>query len=175
MRFGEHLRQEREKKSVTLDGISATTRISVRYLEALESDQFKDLPGGIFNRGIVRAYARCCGMDEDETVDRFMAACREAGVEESTETADLTAFADRVRRSRPQVHSESNLRWLGVAAMVLTVLALAFVTAIVLHRRGLLALPHRQRSTNDGVTAGIRESRAQARYEGAPTPPSIHR
>src|SRR5579863_9511193 len=68
------LKQEREKKSVTLDDISLTTKISTRMLRALEEEQFDQLPGGIFNKGFIRAYARCLGMDEDQAIADYLAA-----------------------------------------------------------------------------------------------------
>ena len=56
--FGEKLKLEREKRKITLDQISASTKIGTRMLQALEEDRFTQLPGGIFNKGFVRAYAR---------------------------------------------------------------------------------------------------------------------
>jgi cytoskeletal protein RodZ len=64
--FGENLRREREMRGVALEEIAAATKISVRLLESLEKEAFDRLPGGIFNRGFVRAYARYLGLDEDK-------------------------------------------------------------------------------------------------------------
>ncbi len=64
--FGENLRREREMRGVALEEIAAATKISVRFLESLENEAFDRLPGGIFNRGFVRAYARYLGLDEDK-------------------------------------------------------------------------------------------------------------
>jgi cytoskeleton protein RodZ len=72
--FGEKLKQEREKRNITLDQISATTKISTRMLHALEEDKFNQLPGGIFNKGFVRAYSRCVGLDEDQIVADYLQA-----------------------------------------------------------------------------------------------------
>src|SRR5262249_40932700 len=66
--FGEKLRREREMRGVTLDEISESTKISRRHLESLEKEDFDALPGGIFNKGFVRAYARYLGLDEDQAV-----------------------------------------------------------------------------------------------------------
>lgn len=66
--FGDRLRREREMRGVTLDEISASTKIARRHLEALESENFDTLPGGIFNRGFVRSYARFLGIDEEQAV-----------------------------------------------------------------------------------------------------------
>ena len=56
--FGEHLKREREMRGVTLEEISAATRISTRFLEALENEHWEELPGGVFNRGFIRSVAR---------------------------------------------------------------------------------------------------------------------
>jgi cytoskeletal protein RodZ len=69
--FGEHLRREREMRGVSLDEISAATRISTRFLEAIENDQWDRLPGGVFNRGFIRSIARFLGLDEDSLVAEY--------------------------------------------------------------------------------------------------------
>jgi cytoskeleton protein RodZ len=76
--FGEKLRREREKRSITLDEISQSTKIGTRMLQALEEDRFSQLPGGIFNKGFVRAYAHHLGLDEDQTVADYLAASGDA-------------------------------------------------------------------------------------------------
>jgi cytoskeleton protein RodZ len=69
--FGEHLRRERELRGVSLDEIAAATRISTRFLEALENEQWDRLPGGAFNRGFIRSIARFLGIDEDGLVSEY--------------------------------------------------------------------------------------------------------
>ena len=76
--FGERLRQQREMRGVSLDEIVATTKIGRRLLIALEEEQFDLLPGGIFNRSYVRAYAKCVGLDEEQAVAEYLEAAREA-------------------------------------------------------------------------------------------------
>ena len=63
--FGEHLRREREMRGVSLSEIAAATRISIRFLEGLEHEDWSRLPGGVFNRGFVRTIARYLGLEED--------------------------------------------------------------------------------------------------------------
>ena len=81
--FGEHLRQAREERSLTLQEISASTKISSRSLQALEDEHFDLLPGGIFNKGFVRAYARCVGLDEEKILAEYLAAAKVAGVQKA--------------------------------------------------------------------------------------------
>ena len=61
--FGARLREARERKGVSLRHIAESTRISVGILEALERNEISRLPGGIFSRAFVRAYALEVGLD----------------------------------------------------------------------------------------------------------------
>jgi cytoskeleton protein RodZ len=70
-RFGERLKRERELRGVSRDEICTATRIGARFLEALENEQWGILPGGIFNRGFVRAVARFLGLDEDDLLAEY--------------------------------------------------------------------------------------------------------
>jgi len=70
--FGSTLREARERKGVSIREIANATKISVRALEALERNDISHLPGGIFSRSFVRAYAIQTGLDPDETVDDFV-------------------------------------------------------------------------------------------------------
>jgi cytoskeleton protein RodZ len=69
--FGESLKREREMRGVTLDEISGATRIATRFLRAIENEEWEQLPGGVFNRGFVRAVARYLGLDEENTVAEY--------------------------------------------------------------------------------------------------------
>lgn len=75
--FGDRLRREREMRGITLDEITESTKVARRHLEALEREQFDQLPGGVFNKGFVRAYARFLGIDEDQAVADYAAAANE--------------------------------------------------------------------------------------------------
>jgi cytoskeleton protein RodZ len=75
--FGDRLRREREMRGITLDEITESTKISRRHLEALEGEHFDQLPGGVFNKGFVRAYAHFLGIDEDQAVADYSAASNE--------------------------------------------------------------------------------------------------
>ncbi len=69
--FGEYLRQQRETREFSLDGISAKTKIQKKFLLALEKDQYEQLPGLIFVRGFIRAYAEQVGLNPEQTLLRF--------------------------------------------------------------------------------------------------------
>ena len=72
MSFGEELKRERELREITLREVSESTKISLRYLEALERNAFENLPGGVFNRGFVRAYSKFIGIDPESMVDAYI-------------------------------------------------------------------------------------------------------
>jgi hypothetical protein len=69
--LGEELRTKREDQGITLAQISEATRIGTRFLKAIESDNFSVLPGGIFTRSFIRAYARQVGMDEEQAIQLY--------------------------------------------------------------------------------------------------------
>lgn len=79
--FGEELRRQRELRAVSLREISDATKINIRFLEALEENDFKHLPGGQFNKGFVRAYAKHIGVSGEEMVESYLLELR--GQEES--------------------------------------------------------------------------------------------
>src|ERR1041384_6829761 len=77
--IGEKLRLAREARGIALRDISEQTRISIRYLEAIETDDYRRLPGGIFNRSFIRAYAKFVGMDEHAALEDYSRTMRERG------------------------------------------------------------------------------------------------
>lgn len=69
--LGARLKREREQRKITLDEIAQSTKIGTRFLLAIEEEHFDQLPGGIFNKGFVKAYARSVGVDEAEAVAEY--------------------------------------------------------------------------------------------------------
>jgi cytoskeletal protein RodZ len=72
--FGDKFRKERERQGIKLEEVSNSTKISSRMLGAIENERFDQLPGGVFNKGFIRAYAKHLGMDEEDTVAAYLAA-----------------------------------------------------------------------------------------------------
>src|SRR5712692_7358474 len=70
--FGENLRRERELRGISLREIADATKISVRFLQALEQDRLDVLPGGVFRRAFVKQYAKHLGLDADRLVAEFV-------------------------------------------------------------------------------------------------------
>ncbi len=62
-RFCDELRRERERRKVSIEKICEETKVSVRYLHALDAGEYDSLPGGVFRKGIVRSYITTLGLD----------------------------------------------------------------------------------------------------------------
>ncbi|MGH9798203.1 MAG: helix-turn-helix domain-containing protein, partial [Candidatus Polarisedimenticolia bacterium] len=69
---GGELRDERQRRRQTLEGIAEKTKIRRAYLQAIEEERFGDLPAAVFVRGFIREYARSLGLPGDEVVRQYM-------------------------------------------------------------------------------------------------------
>ena len=69
--FGEYLIRERTLRNIRLEEIAHKTRISLKILEALEANQHEALPGSVYVKGFLRAYAKHVGLDENDLVLRY--------------------------------------------------------------------------------------------------------
>ncbi|MCL5006419.1 MAG: DUF4115 domain-containing protein [Acidobacteria bacterium] len=110
--FGENLRREREMRGVTLEEISAATKISVRFLKSIEDEDFSKLPGGLFNRSFVRAYARYLGLDEEPLIAEYQLAAKAKG------EVDVTRLSLPVSHSSSSRDRRMRSHWIGVGASV---------------------------------------------------------
>lgn len=122
--FGETLRRERESRRIALRDVAESTKINMRYLEALESNDFRHLPGGVFNKGFVRAYAQYIGVDPEHLIEAYL-------VEEASHAPAPAAEAgDRLRHPSATVPApRTGLKILVVLAVALAVVAAAAVGA----------------------------------------------
>ena len=134
--FGRDLQQQRVKRGVELEAIAASTCVSIRYLRALEDERSTDLPGGVFNKGILRSYCQFVGLEEREWMDRFSTSELSASTE-----PDWAAFAENVRQHRLNNSVRQDRRWFGVILMVLGLVALAWVAWHFTVRPRLIAQP----------------------------------
>jgi transcriptional regulator with XRE-family HTH domain len=71
--FGTRLRQQREERQVSLEDISAKTKIKLSLLEGLEGDDLSRWPQGIFRRAYIRAYGQAIGLEPDVLLQQFLA------------------------------------------------------------------------------------------------------
>ena len=96
--------------------IADVTKISIRYLEALEQDRFDVLPAPVFAHGFLREYARYVGLDADEVVNSYLTAQKEAEPE--------------VEEDAPVVRRRGDRRPTGVLLALAAVVLLALVAAL---------------------------------------------
>jgi cytoskeleton protein RodZ len=127
--FGEKLQREREMRGITLDEIAKATKIGTRSLRALEQEDFNKLPGGIFNKGFVRAYARYLGIDEEQAVADYMAAIEEPeSAPVSIDNEQLKKIEANWKPLPKEVEGEqiSSFRfpWTGVAILIVLIAAI---------------------------------------------------
>jgi cytoskeletal protein RodZ len=78
--FGDKFRKAREKKGISLDDVSNVTKIGSRMLQAIEDEHFDQLPGGVFNKGFIRAYAKHLGINDQEAVSEYLDCLRQEQV-----------------------------------------------------------------------------------------------
>ncbi len=76
MDIGNDLRSARQARRLSIDDIARETKVPPTLLRALEQNQFEALPGGLFTRGYLRAYARQVGQAKSD--DRFLNAAEES-------------------------------------------------------------------------------------------------
>lgn len=84
--LGERLKQAREARGVSLREISDQTRIATRYLEAIENNDYKVLPGGVFNKGFIKSFAKYVGVDDKEALDEYNQFVAQQGGDEEEQT-----------------------------------------------------------------------------------------
>ena len=132
--IGEKLRLAREARGIALRDISEQTRISMRYLEAIESDDYRRLPGGIFNRSFIRAYAKFVGYDEDQAIDDYSRTLRELG--QPDEESEPKTFKSLVYTDDAS-HNRSPLKSLLLAIVILAILTACVLGGLHFYRRRL--------------------------------------
>jgi cytoskeletal protein RodZ len=131
--FGAWLRQQREMREITLREISEATKISLRYLEALEEERFDLLPATLFARGFLRQYARYVGLDPDEAVNRLLVAQKAAEPDDAEAAGERDRGGTSFSLSKPGVTLRNVLLVLG---LVLVLLALVLLVPRLMERRG---------------------------------------
>lgn len=99
--FGKLFADARAARGVTLKQVSASTKIPVSTLQAIERDEIDSLPGGIFTRGFIRSYADAVGLDPRTTLERFEARFpQESSVSTLLATIEGRANEEFARRQR---------------------------------------------------------------------------
>lgn len=117
--LGEKLRQAREERGISIMEVSEQTRISPLYLEAIENDDYSPLPGGIFNKGFVKTFAKYVGIDENEALqDYTRLVTQQTGSEENLEPQTY----------KPEVLTDDRASSSNIITIVFAVVILGLMT-----------------------------------------------
>jgi cytoskeletal protein RodZ len=123
--LGSYLRRHREERRISIPELSRVTRIPQASLEAIEADRFDELPGEVFARGFLRAYAQAVGLRAEDVMATYTSSRRVAFVTPLPMQTPLTAAREKQGRR------------FGVAmAFVLLLILLSLALSIVLRPRG---------------------------------------
>lgn len=165
--FCDYLVSARKQRGLTINDIATVTRIPVRSLERLESGLFEELPADVFVRGFLRSYARCVGLNAEETIRRYthcgMAPAPVSSVVAGELTGELAgdlvnvpaAAADDVRQvtSKPQRRSHTADEHLA-KEMSAQQAALAAPEPVARTERGTGPVAEQLLDGGDGIAAG---------------------
>jgi cytoskeletal protein RodZ len=133
--IGENLRLAREARGVALRDISEQTRISMRYLEAIEADDYGRLPGGIFTRSFIRAYAKFIAYDEDQAMEEYGRTLSERGV--ANEDSSPKTYKSLVYTDDGGAQNRSRFMTLLLAIVILAVLSLCVWAGLHFYQRSV--------------------------------------
>lgn len=132
--FGEELRREREIRGISLKEISDATKISKRFLDALERNDHHTLPAPVFTRGFVREYARYVGLSAEDMVNRYnFAAAHDDRIEKPPQIEKYASSMPRdispkpqPKRGIPPAYARVNRNAIAVFGIVLALAAVAW-------------------------------------------------
>jgi len=132
--FGEELRREREIRGISLKEISDATKISKRFLEAIERNDHHSLPAPVFTRGFVREYARYVGLNAEDMVNRYnYAAALDDRIEKPPQIEKYPASPPRditpkpkPKRGIPPAYARVNRNAIAVFVIVLALASVAW-------------------------------------------------
>ena len=120
--FGTWLRRQREARDITLRDIADRTKISLRYLEAMEEDRFDLLPAPLFAKGFLREYARYVGLSPDEVVNHYLS----VQGQEQEEEGDQTLIRRRAKASAQRARSWAFYLFFVIVGLLLLALVFFF-------------------------------------------------
>ncbi|MET0753370.1 MAG: helix-turn-helix domain-containing protein [Pyrinomonadaceae bacterium] len=135
--LGEKLQQAREARGITISEVAEQTRISSLYLECIENNDYRTLPGGIFNKGFVKSYARYVGIDEQEALQDYSRLITE---QQGTQT-------DEPKTYKPEVLTDDRSSSSSLITIIFAVIILGLMTW------GILALVNYLQSEQNPLTA----------------------
>jgi cytoskeleton protein RodZ len=160
--LGEKLRQAREERGISISEVAEQTRISPHYIESIENDNYKTLPGGIFNKGFVRSYAKFIGFDETEALSDY-----------SKLAAENEVMAEQpLKVHRSEVLTDDTSSRSMLPTLVFAVVILGLMTAGVLFLLNYLQSPGTEVAGNKNSNSNASISTPTNTNVATPTPVS---
>jgi cytoskeleton protein RodZ len=137
MRVGSELKAARKKAGISVEVISKRTNIKVSKLVALEKNDFKNLPTGLYLFSTVRAYAREVHIDPEPIVERLRAEFADKDALDALQALDATgALAGKTNAGRSKEEQSNHLRKVAIAAGVVLMAAAGAGAGVYLHKMG---------------------------------------
>ncbi|MBC7691879.1 MAG: helix-turn-helix domain-containing protein [Methylotenera sp.] len=132
--LGEFLRQEREKRGITIEQVASATKVSVRLLYSLEADEYVDLPAKPFIRGFVTSYVRFINLDPKEVLTRFGGYIDSRALDRPTRDGGHSGYAFEKRDGE----QSRTILWavMGTFIVLGTLVVLVFKPSMKHHRHG---------------------------------------
>lgn len=150
--IGEKLRQAREARDITVGEVAEQTRISPLYIESIENDDYRTLPGGIFNKGFVKSFAKFVGVDEQEAMQDYSSLISQQQISQPEEA----------KTSRPQVLTDERASSSTIFTIVVAVVILGLMSW------GILAfVRYVQKNSADDAVANSENSNKAANVNAA--------
>jgi cytoskeletal protein RodZ len=157
--LGEQLRRARLERGINLREVAEQTRITMRHLEAIEADDYKTLPGGIFNKSFIKSYARHVGFPEARALELYELTARERGLH--TEEVATSPQRSRIYMGES---ARSPLMTYGLSAVIVGILILIVYAGLHYYRRTEAEAPAAAAATPTPAAA-------QQTTPATPTPP----
>jgi len=159
--FGTFLKEERERRHISLAELAHSTKLSVSSLKLMEAGNLDDLPPDVFVRGFIRSYAKTIGISSSEPLgmldqylsDRRRAAAPPVAMVTTTERKPASKTIDSALPLYPQAEDEvqASRRGIGLAVFVIIVLLIATITLSLFLRQ--------QPQSGEGLSLGDRAGR----------------
>jgi cytoskeletal protein RodZ len=162
--LGEKLRQAREARGISISEVAEQTRISALYLEAIENNDYRTLPGGIFNKGFVKSFAKFVGVDENEALTDYSRLLAEQG----------TDSGEDPKTYRPEVLTDDYSRSSMIPTLIFAVIILGLLTGGILWGLNYYQNNRNQPAANNNTNQAVNNAantNANANTSATPLPP----
>lgn len=160
--LGEKLREAREERGISISEVAEQTRISPHYIESIEHDDYKPLPGGIFNKGFVKSFAKYVGVNEQEALSDYS---RAIAAKEGGDEVDLKVY-------KPEVLTDDSSARSMIPTIIIAVVILGLMTAGILFGLNYLNAPADQPKTANANSGGA-NSNSNSAPAGTTTDSSV--